>query len=368
MKKSLQLLCLAIALALIPAAVLVAGDLPPDSGEFVQKKYSGWSGVLRGWISSRWEADGSFIRWLNACATEFEKNHEGVYLEFTQVAEDAMRRMATSGIRMPDLVFFSPGVLEDGSNLLPADPPEPLLPDLQKTGGRCFPVAMGGYIWACNRSLCGGAPVEPSRLDLYPSDEPGRCFSAAAVALLSGEASSGEINLPDPGIDLGLPAISGIQAKAFDSFLRGELPCLPVTQKEIARLVRLRDSGKGPDWFLEPGGSFALADQLLLCGAVDTGEPERQDLAREFAAFLCREENQRKLADIAAIPVTGAQAYGSRSPYAQLAALMQTRRLLIRNPFSEYSNPNFEAIVRDFKNGACDAASALGRMGFPIEG
>ena len=52
MRKSLQLLCLICVLALIVAAARIFPRLPADSQPYVEKKYAGWNGVLRGWISS----------------------------------------------------------------------------------------------------------------------------------------------------------------------------------------------------------------------------------------------------------------------------------------------------------------------------
>lgn len=375
MRKSLQLLCLICVLALIVAAARIFPRLPADSQSYVEKKYAGWNGVLRGWISSEWSCGGSFVRWLNACVAGFEKRHEGVYLEFTEVDAAAMADLGDSGIRPPELVLFSPGVQVDAARLLPLDAQAAL----NCGSDRALPVAMGGYIWVYNRALCDGAPTinDQDVLTLLP-DGGGRSFSAAAVALLSGESDGGaEITLPDPGLDLGLPAmaqsdIEVIQSEdALTDFINGKLPYLIVTQAELARLIRLRDAGRGPDWVCAATGEVACADQLLLLGIVDQSDEageQREALAAEFAAYLLGEDCQKKLADIGGFAVTDVQLYSSYSAYAPMEALLRSRSLAVPEAFSEHSPADAEAIVREFLQGNIDAKAALMRLGLEIEG
>lgn len=375
MRKSLQLLCLICVLALIVAAARIFPRLPADSQPYVEKKYAGWNGVLRGWISSEWSCGGSFVRWLNACAAGFEKRHEGVYLEFTEVDAAAMADLGDSGIRPPELVLFSPGVQADAARLLPLDAQAALNCD----SDRALPVAMGGYIWVYNRALCDGAPTinDQDVLTLLP-DGGGRSFSAAAVALLSGESDGGEeITLPDPRLDLGLPAMAEVSAKLIQSedaltdFTNGDLPWLIVSQAELARLIRLRDTGRGPDWACTATGEIALADQLLLLGIVDQSDEsgaQREALATEFAAYLLDEDCQKKLADIGGFAATDVQLYSSCSAYAPMEALLRSRSLAVPDTFSEHSPANAEAIVREFLRRSVDAETALMRLGLKIEG
>ena len=375
MRKSLQLLCLICVLALIVAAARIFPRLPADSQPYVEKKYAGWNGVLRGWISSEWSCGGSFVRWMNACAAGFEKRHEGVYLEFTEVDVAAMADLADSGIRPPELVLFSPGVQADAARLLPLDAQAAL----NCGSDRALPVAMGGYIWVYNRALCDGPPSidELDALTILP-DGSGRSFTAAAVALLSGESDGGaEITLPDPGLDLGLPAMaqSGIEViqseDALTDFINGDLPWLIVSQAELARLIRLRDAGRGPDWACAATGEIALADQLLLLGVVDQSDEsgaQREALATEFAAYLLGEECQKKLADIGGFAVTDVQLYSSYSAYAPMEALLRSRSLAVPDAFSEHSVADAGAIVREFLRGNIDAKAALMLLGLEIEG
>ncbi len=375
MRKSLQLLCLICVLALIVAAARIFPRLPADSQPYVEKKYAGWNGVLRGWISSEWTCGGSFVRWLNACAAGFEKWHEGVYLEFTEVDAAAMADLTDSGIRPPELVLFSPGVQVDAAQLLPLD----VRTSLNRGSDRALPVAMGGYIWVYNRALCDGAPSinDLDVLTLLP-DGGGRSFTAAAVALLSGESDGDEeISLPDPGLDLGLPAMAEVGAELIQSedaltdFINGELPCLILSQAELARLIRLRDAGRGPDWACAATGELTCADQLLMLGVVDQSDEsgaQREALAAEFAAYLLGEECQKKLADIGGFAVTDVQLYSSYSAYAPMEALLRSRSLAVPDAFSEHSADDAGAIVREFLRGSIGAEAALLRLGLEIKG
>ena len=373
MRKSLQLLCLITVLALIVAAARIFPRLPADSQPYVEKKYAGWNGVLRGWVSSEWSCSGSFVRWLNACAAGFEKRHEGVYLEFTEVDAAAMANLGDSGIRPPELVLFSPGVQVDASRLLPID----ARPTLDCGTDRALPVAMGGYIWVYNRTLCDGAPSlnDLDALTLLP-DGNGRCFTGAAIALLSGHFE-GEIALPDPGLDLGLPTMARPSAElmqsedALTAFINGDLPYLIVSQAELARLIRLRDAGRGPDWACAATGEVGCADQLLMLGVVDQADAageQREALAEAFAAYLLGEDSQRMLADIGGFAVTDVQLYPAHSAYAPMESLLRSRDLALPEAFSEHSAANAGAIVRAFLEGRIDATSALRALGLKAPG
>ena len=319
MRKMLSFICALILAGLLPAAWFAAKLLPVDGGRLAAEKYAGWNGVLQAWVCSRWSCGGSFITWLNGCAAEFEKAHEGVYIEFTPVDEAALH----SGIREPDMIFFSPGVVDAREEALP--------------------VAMGGYIWAYNRALTDAPPDRNSALPitLLP-DDAGRSFTRALDALMSGEAAFGNTGLPDPGIDLGLPAnASAIDADpdALDRFIDGELAALPVTQKELAKLVRLRDSGLGPDWDCAAAGDYTFTDQLLLAAVTrgqDDAARQRQALCEAFRAQLLGWDAQSALADIGAFSVTGETIYPAHSPYAPLDAMLNSRPVITPDANSEH--------------------------------
>ena len=279
--------------------------------------------------------------------------------------------MPASGIRPPEIVLFSPGTLNDLSPLKVIDAPDTLRGELRGAVNRAFPVAMGGYIWAYNRELTDGAPTADSDFAVLPDDK-ARSFSAAAVALLSDFPSdeSSEEALPDAGLDLGLPASAVQDAEtlitedAVESFIRGELPAVVVSQSELARLIRLRDNGRGPDWESAAAGTAAYTDQLLMLGIVEqSGDAaaEREALAEVFADGLLEPDAQTKLADIGAFSVTGERIYSDFSAYARLDALLNGRELIVPGNIL-YSPPDCSALLRARTSGAVDAAAALARL------
>ena len=347
---------------------------PVDAQPFVEKKYSGWNGVLQVWICTKWNPGGSFLQWLNRCASGFEKNHEGVFLEFTPVQAETMREMNTSGLRLPDLILFSPGVISNPDVLMNIQTVDALRSELKNYGqGKALPVALGGYIWVYNTALCDGVPRTAGTLSLplLPEDADGQSYSAALLGLLSETEISGEneYSLPDTGIDLGLPASASgeslYSADVLDMFIDGELPCIPVNANDIARLNRLRESGKGPDWQAATSGEIACTDQLLLAAIPEQPDTSgRSALVQEFMAFLLQPDAQAALADVGAFSVTGETIHAGFSIHAEMDALLNNRPLWLPNCFSEYSAANAEAIVRRFLNGEISAKNALRLLGF----
>lgn len=378
MRKALTILCALIAAALFPIAALISRGLPADTGSYVEQKYAGWNGVLQAWVCCAWNPGGSFISWLNGCAADFERAHNGVYIEFTPVDEAAMREMLEGKLRRPELIFFSPGVLTDSDGLNVLDYPNRLRGDL-RLDNHALPVAMGGYIWVYNTALANGAPARNEALPLTSlTDGDGRSFAPALIALLSDplEGDAREIPLPDVGIDLGLPAnaqpgeaadnsIVMQTEDALERFIRGELPRLAVTQAELSRLNRLRESGRGPDWACAASGQFAWADQLLLLGSVHpdgTAAAEREALAGEFVASLFTEKAQQALAKIGAFSVTGDTIHSAASVYAQLDGLVASRPLAAPELFRAYSRDGAET-VRAYCAGQCAEEEAFARLG-----
>lgn len=372
MKKSLQLICLGFVALIIGTGLRLMYAFPIDTQPYVEKKYAGWNGVLQAWIYSDWTSGGSFISWLNSCASEFEKMHEGVYLEFTPVSVEALDLLSNDFIRKPDLLFFSPGTLRNPELLVTLQPCEAIRNDLRNYGNaRALPIAMGGYIWAYNTSLCETAPMNAGdviQLTLS-SDKSG--YSAALMGLLSisTDENVNQSVLPENGIDLGLPAAAPESSfhseHAMDSFINGELPYIPVSSSDLYRLIRLRDNGKGPDWKLHASGSITCSDQLLLGGIpAQDNKNEQAQLAEEFLQLLLSSDSQSKLADIGAHAVTGEIIYSDFSPYAELDVLLNSRPLWLPACFSEYSTANPEAIVRGFLNKDFSAKEALSMLGF----
>lgn len=278
MKKVRTAICLAVIAACIPGILISAMHLPADAKPLIAEKYAGWSGVLRIWAFEGWTGGDKMAAWVGRCAAAFEKSHPGVYVEVSYPGEEAIRSLSRSGVRPPDLIAFPPGLMDSPDGLAPL----PELPVRNGLGGEfAAAVALGGYAWAVNNEADGTA---------VPADEDWRSWSQAAAALGDPGAIIEEIELEPPGIDLGLPASS---RTPLERFTAGELGAAAITQRELARLQRLRDQGRGPDWTLRPGAQ-PWTDQVIYMAAVESGG-EQQALAMELIAYLLSPECQSAL-------------------------------------------------------------------------
>ena len=371
--------CVACLLLLAPLLVRSARMLPADSRPLVAEKYAGWSGVLRLWVEEDCPVgSGNLSIWLNGCIARFEKRHPGVYVQPQAVDADALSDFLDSGIRPPDLLLFSPGTLDEPEGLMELDVPKGLRQELvhcgRWSGGTyAVPVALGGYLWAWNAAQIDGVPNtwrdSEVSLAVPPADDK-HCFGAALLALCSGrysegEKAKGEVELP--GVDLGLggqatpaPTIAptgtlpcrlpegfDFDVGAFQRFCNGEVCATVVTPREIRRLQRLSEQGKGPDWRLSPG-SAAFTDQLLCLGIVEK-EDGQAELCREFLRCLLEDESQTALSAAGAFPVTDAPSgYGAGDALAVLDAALRRPGLVAVNCMDEGWPETAERIVRKF--------------------
>lgn len=353
MQKILSIICALILALLIPSAILLSRILPADNGRYISEKYDGYCGVLQAWVCCDWEAGGSFISWLNSCAVQFEKQHEGVYLEFTPVSAAAMEGLGENGIRAPELVLFSPGVIRDPSRLAQLGFPEQLRTDLRRDD-RAIPVAMDGCIWAVNPDADGGTVCAPENI-------PG-------VTGLLGDTADAPAVPEAPGLDLGLPAFARaalqMDENAMDAFLSGKAYRICADGAKLKQLMHLRENGKGPGWQIGSGGSFVCADRLLLLGVSAGQSEETLALCREFAAHLLSDESQDALTIAGAYGVTGRSIYPGQDPRSTADIRIQTLPLAAGDPFSEHSPANAEAIVRSAAALAISPREAAAKFGF----
>lgn len=279
MKKFRTALCLAVIALCLPGIYFAAKRLPQNNSALIGKKYAGWSGVLRIWAFEGWTGGDLMAGWIGRCAAAFEKSHPGVYIEVKYVSAEQAQLRGESGVRPPDMILFPPGLLTSTSGLAALDV-LPVRADLLGCGqGFAAPVALGGYVWAVNDAAEGTA---------VPADEPWRQWSRAAA---EGPARWEEIELEPPGVDLGLPA-SADAAEPLARFLNGELGAVCVTQRELARLTRMSDQGRGPEWTLAPAANWT--DQALYLSVPASGD-ERESLSMEFLAHLLTPECQAEL-------------------------------------------------------------------------
>lgn len=295
-------------------------QLPGDSGSYVEKKYAGWSGVLRGWVCSEWNCAGSFVSWLNRCAADFEKAHEGVYIEFETVSRQAME---AGDIHPPDMLIYSDGIVQADGAL----------------------IALGGYVFAENPDASG---------TMIPEEH-----AAAYIAMEDEE----EIEIEDSGIDLGLPAMAAaenveISGDAFQRFMNGEAGRTIVNQAQLAKLIGLRENGRGPDWQCVPRGEYSWCDQRLYLGI--RAEDERRELCAAFLEMLLEDDYQKLLSGIGAFAATGISIYDSFSPYhAMEQQLRASKRLFVK---SEHSGFDYGGLVRKLRAGQISREEARGAL------
>ena len=313
LRKILSYICLG---CILWGGMSLGPRLPPDTGAYIAKKYDGWSGVLRAWIFSEWKASGNFNAWLNAAAAEFEKAHPGVYIEFEAVTAQAMQE---DGMHPPDMKIFSYGTI-----------------DMDAAA-----IAMGGYVFVQNPSAAGTVIA------------PEHC--GPLLAMYERQA----IELPEPGLDLGLPAMNSIEAietdeNAFTRFMNGEVGWTIVDQAQLGRLDQLRQSGRGPDWQCDARGGYSWCDQRLMLGICADGE--RGKLCEAFLEHLLTEETQRGLASIGCFSPAGFAVHEDISPWREMEQQMLGTRRLIPKP--EHSGAALEDYVRKLSAGEISAGQA----------
>jgi len=316
MKRAMRILSFICLGLMMLGGLKAARHLPGDSGVYVEKKYAGWSGVLRGWVCGEWSCAGSFVSWLNRCAADFEKAHEGVYIEFETVSRQAM---LAGDIHPPDMLIYSDGIV-------PAD-------------GAL--IALGGYVFAENPDASG---------TVIPGE-----YAAAYIAMDAEE----EIEIQGSGIDLGLPAMAAmenveISGDALRRFMNGEAGRTIVNQAELAKLIALRESGRGPDWRCVPRGEYSWRDQRLYLGI--RAEDARRELCEAFLEMLLEDEYQELLAGIGAFAATGISIYDSFSPYHAMEQQLLSTKGLFAKP--EHSGFDWEALVRKLSSGQISPGEA----------
>lgn len=325
--------------AILFLSIRLFSVLPADNADYIERKYSSWNGVLQACVCSRWQAGGSFIRWLNRCVTDFEKAHDGVYIEFIDCEEAELGGVFE--IYSPDLFFFSPGVITDESAAEYAQA-----------------VCMGGYAWAYNRKLIDAESLCVQSQPMLQPDSAACCYSAATIALSQLNGAAEPIQ-PTREMDIGLAANTS-DAGALSKFANGEAAYLAVSTKDIAYLQRLAESGRGCDWAIFCPNARAFTDQLLYM-MLPTYLPDdgRREILYAFADYLLTEKCQSELRSIGAIPVCGESIYPAQSPFSQIEVHLKSEPPIMPQIFSEYSSADCADIVRTFFNGDASSAEAI---------
>ena len=405
MRKWLSLICIVCLALLATALPRLRGQLPTETRPLIEKKYGGWSGVLRLWVHEGWPAgSGSIAGWLNGCIAGFEKAHPGVYIQPEYVDAGTMAGLGDDGLLPPDLALFPPGLITTPRRLAPLSAVLPLRDSLADSGRvgdalLAAPVLAGGYLWAYNAALTEAIP--PTWRDTGLSiaaqaDEPFRRWGAALLALCSARYDEiGETDGPGPdsdAMDLGLspgdatptpaptaapdaPALDcmlpedfAFSENAWRGFVNGEFAAIPVTQREIRRLEALSEQGRGVDWRLARTGEGVFTDQLLFAAIVlpeepsDAGAASRRALGEAFIAQLLSDGCQGTLCRAGAFSVTdAASGYAFGDALAEMDQALRAPGLAVPNAFDIRWREDADEIVRKFIDNS-GAASALWRQ------
>lgn len=353
MKRLRTIICLVILALTLPGVLALRGRLPGDAQPMIEKKYGGWSGVLRLWVCT----DRPVAAWLNRCVSIYEKRHPGVYVQPEVVGADALTAV---GLTPPDLLLFPPGTVDGPLDMT-------------------APVLMDGYMWAYNTSLIDDLPGTWRGLTLAVPEDRG----AALLALCSGRYSeegvqaepSGELelglllddsgNTPTPppaegALSCRLPEDFAFDPDAWRHFINGEAAATIVTAPEVRRLEALP---QGPDWRLGAAGTAVFTDQVLYVGVYPQENVEKLDLCRGFIEHLLSEECQGQLHRIDAFSVTGVPSgYPPGDSLAAMEAMLNGKPLILPGPFDRSWRNDVDAIVRKFVEGGGDPGALLGRL------
>lgn len=375
MRKWRTIACLLVLCLTVPAALKMKNGLPGDVQPLIEKKYGGWSGVLRLWVREGW-ATGS-AAWLNRCIESFERRHPGVYVQPEYVDAGAL---SAEGLA-PEMLLFPPGEV-DGERFAPLDIDVAIREDLPRDV-RAAPVLMCGYMWAYNAEMLNGVPNTWRGVSLaVPPDETCRHWSAALLALCSSKYSEklpqnepvGEIELglseegaantpaPQAGtLNCELPEDFAFDGDAWHAFINSDAAALLVTPREVRRLEALSD--QGPDWQLGEAGEMAFTDQILFIGVVDQENPEKLKLCRAFVQHLLSEDCQGELHRMGAFSVTGAgSGYVPGDRLADMEAMLRAKPVIAPAPFDRSWPEDIASIVREFIQEKGAPSALLGEL------
>ena len=421
MKRIMRAAAWLILIGMTALAPVWAASLQAGRRNYVREHYESWTGVLRLWKCEGWTAgNGSLTGWLTACVEKFEKKHPGVYVQLTDVSEEALRDFSNGSVNPPDLILYAPGMLDAPYSLVQMEAETPLRGALQALGmwqgaRYAVPVALGGYAMAVNAQLLPETPGDWSELAAIetkakagqetailsaPKDGAHTSWSAALISMFAGDYAPEGENAPAPvgeGIDLGLPG-GGVKAteesdesngerlpnalppylpedfrkeeSVYQQFVNGETAAVPVTQREIRRLSLLSESGKAPDWRAEVMG-LPFTDQAALVSVVAHEREDRearQALSTELIQLMLTAEMQSKLTVSRAFPVIDLPPlYGNQAGMREMELALAEDSLLtppaFGNDWREYA-----ARLMDETEAGEGAQGAYERLGEMLNG
>lgn len=266
--------------------------------------------VLRVWVTETFM--GSLSAISNA-AKAFEQANPGVNVRIRRAqAEEYARPEAV----LPDVALYMPGIFTAPQEIFVPFAADERIRAAFAAAGRWqdelygLPVLAGAYGLMINDAMYEG-DFSPGALQKAAKPAQGKtkppvyalecpldaslCFPAALVAQgggLLGGFPQGLRREAGEGVLSG-EFLSLTRETAFTRFRKGMVAALLSTQREVRRMSALCDAGKGVEFsVLAPQEAFC--DQILFCSVVRGGQ---EDLARQFAMQLLKEEYQYALAE-----------------------------------------------------------------------
>lgn len=288
--------------------------LPKD--DIISQKSQKFSGVLRLWIyEENSPASPSAAPWLIRESAQFEKKHDGVYVQVSEVSRETLASFSYAAELPPDMIVFSPGTLESAVGLIHPGSQKDLLNEFTDyADGFAIPIAAGAHAWAVRADAPDPGQVSGKTIFIEEGDE------KSALYALSSDAPKTPSYGMQFGLDLGLPAPensesaplvieessviipgegSRITKNAHLSFIKGDCSALLVSGKTLSKII---NASSAPDFKIISAGEMYI-DALSLFAITDTPEDSKRDMCVLFLEHLLDKEAQARLSSCGAFSV-----------------------------------------------------------------
>lgn len=354
-----RILLLGCVFLIIFAAINILNVFPLPKDDILKEKTTEFSGVLRLWISEENSpASQGLSSWLTKESTRFEKKHDGVYVQITPVSRETLSSFSYAAELPPDMIVFSPGMLESAQGLIQIEIPSVLREEfLGSASDFSVPIAMGASFWAVREGI---DPPLTGKTLLFEKK-----LSHAALYALRQDLSEKQSPGMQYGVDLGLPLYeeeeniimkdageirpgteSRILENSYLSFIKGEGDAVFLSQKELLLLI---NASAAPEIEIAATGEIYI-DQLALFAVTDTKSGEGRRICEAFLHHLLSEDAQKRLEPTKAFSVTGVQLYAGKTHFQEIEMLLSGAKIHPAPAFSEES-PNTENLLTSVLRG-----------------
>lgn len=338
-------------------AISILNVFPLPKDDVLKEKTSEFSGVLRLWISEdNSPAARGLNSWLTGESAHFEKMYDGVYVQISPVSKETLSSFSYAAELPPDMIVFSPGMLESAQGLVLTESPSLLKQEFRDyASGLCTPIAMGASVWAVRDGI--DPPLSGKTL-LFEK-------SCAASALYALRQDFGIRQSPGMqyGVDLGLPIVdeeepatpetgeitpgadSRICEDACASFIKGEGDAVFLSHKTLLSLL---NASAAPEFEIYAPGEM-YTDLLALFAVTDTKEGEGRAMCEKFLHHLLSEDAQKRLESAKAFSVTGTQIYAGKANLQEIEMCLAAAKIRPAPAFSketENAEKLLEALIR----------------------